>query len=81
MTYYDYLLAKKEEGELNILIQLGLPLHILSWLDVYAYHLENPHASQFEVALKFNISKKWVYKCYLFMNQSIKQNHEVSATN
>jgi len=81
MTNYDYLLTKKEEGELNILIQLGLPLHILSWLEVYTYHLENPHASQFKVALKFNISKKWVYKCYLYMNQPIKQSHKELATN
>lgn len=73
MTNYDYLLAKKENGELNILIQLGLPLYILTWMDVYAYHLEDPYASQFQVALNFGISKKWVYKCYLYMNQEIRQ--------
>lgn len=80
MTNYDYLLAKKENGELNILIQLGLPLHILTWMDAYAYHLENPDASQFTVALKFRISKKWVYECYRFMNQPIKQEREKTAT-
>ena len=51
MTNYDYLLAKKEADELNILIQLGLPLHILLWLDVYAYHLENPWCSQLKVGI------------------------------
>lgn len=80
MTNYDYLLAKKEADELNILIQLGLPLHILLWLDVYAYHLENPWCSQFDVALRFNISKKWVYKCYLYMSQPIRQKSVEAAT-
>ncbi|MBO4666393.1 MAG: hypothetical protein J5612_05920 [Paludibacteraceae bacterium] len=73
MTNYDYLIAKKENGELTILLQLGLPLHILRWLDVYAYHLENPDVSQFKVSIEFNISKKWVYKCYHFMSQPITQ--------
>ena len=81
MTNYDYLLEKKENGELNILIQLGLPLHLLTWMDVYAYHLENPNASQFDVALEYKISKKWVYKCYLYMNQVIRQRPKEAATN
>ncbi len=81
MTNYEYLLAKQETGELNILIQLGLPLHILLWLDIYTFHLENPCCSQFEVALKFNISKKWVYKCYLYMSQIIRMKSKEAATN
>ena len=81
MTNYEYLLAKQETGELNILIQLGLPLHILLWLDIYTFHLENPCCSQFEVALKFNISKKWVYKCYPYMSQIIRMKSKEAATN
>lgn len=81
MTYYNYLLSKQKNGELSILLQLGLPLHILTWMEVYTYHLANPGVSQFRVALEFDISKKWVYQCYLFMNQSIKQDSIPTATN
>ena len=39
---YQYLLSKKESGELSILFELGLPVHLSGWMEICAYHLAHP---------------------------------------
>ena len=69
MTNYEFLLAKKSSGELKTLFALGLPVSLLQWMDIYAYHLEHPELSQFQVALHFNVSKKTIWRVYQLLNQ------------
>ena len=72
--HYDSLqlsAQKKESGELSILLKIGLPVNLISWMEIYEYHVKHPKLSQFQVALHFNTSKFKVYRAYLFMNQVI----------
>lgn len=64
MNKYQYLLAKKESGELSILLQLGLPLYLTFWMEICEFHINHPELSQFQVALHFNTSKKTVWRAY-----------------
>ncbi|MBR5678859.1 MAG: hypothetical protein IKX20_12140 [Paludibacteraceae bacterium] len=74
MNKYEHLLELQASGELKILIkEYSFPPHFLSWMDIYAYHLEHPKLSQFQVALKFNTSKHKVWRVYLFMNEQITE--------
>ena len=72
MTIYTYLLNKKESGELSLLLQVGLPTQLLMYMDIYAYHLQHPELSQFQVALDLRTHKYIVWLAYRAMNQSIK---------
>ena len=45
MTKYQFLLS---------------PLKYALWMDIYAYHLENPKKSQWQVSLAFRVSKDTV---------------------
>ena len=40
-------------------------------MDIYAYHLDHPNLSQFQVALQFNVHKNSVWLAYRAMSQSI----------
>lgn len=71
MTSYEYLLAKKESGELSILLQIGLPVNILTQMEIYACHLAHPDLSQWKMALHFNVSKKTIWNAYRAMSQSV----------
>ena len=62
---------KKESGELSILHRLGLPVQITLQMDIYAYHLEHPDLSQWQVSLIFNVSKSTVNRAYQFMSQLV----------
>jgi len=64
MNKYQYLLAKKESGELSILLELGLPVQLLTYMEICAYHLAHPEFSQWKVSLQFNTSKKTVWRAY-----------------
>ena len=44
-----------------MLFKLGLPVHLVSYMEICAYHLEHPKLSQWQVALHFNTSKKKVW--------------------
>ena len=68
MTKYEYLLSKKESGELSILFELGLPVHLVSYMEICAFHLAHPELSQFQVALHFNTCKKTIWKAYALLN-------------
>ena len=73
-SYYDSLqlsAQKKESGELSILLRIGLPVNILAQMDIYAYHLDHPNLSQFQVALRFKVHKNSVWLAYRAMSQSI----------
>ena len=62
---------KKESGELSILLQIGLPVQVLTQMDIYAYHLKYPNLSQFQVAIHFNVDKKTIWNAYQFLNQTL----------
>ena len=55
---------KKETGELSILFELGLPVHLVSYMEICAYHLAHPELSQWQVALHFNTSKRKIWNAY-----------------
>ena len=74
MTHYEFLLAAKQSGLLQLLWkEFGFPTHYHQWMKIYAYHLEHPTLSQWQVALNFNISKHMVWETYRFMSQEIVQ--------
>jgi hypothetical protein len=63
---------KKQEGELSILFnEFELPLKYAQWMDIYAYHLEHPKKSQWQVSLAFRVSKGTVWNAYRFMEKVI----------
>ena len=73
--YYDQVsisAQKKESGELSILFNdFELPLKYAQWMDIYAYHLEHPKKSQWQVSLAFRVSKGTVWNAYRFMEKVI----------
>ena len=72
MNKYQYLLSKKESGELSILFNdFELPLKYQQWMDIYEYHLEHPKKSQWQVSLAFRVSKGTVWNAYRFMEKVI----------
>ena len=40
-------------------------------MDIYAYHLEHPKKSQWQVSLAFRVSKGTVWNAYQFMEGEI----------
>ena len=60
---------KKESGELSILFELGLPVHLVSYMEICTYHLAQPDLSQWQVALHFNTSKRKVWNAYKLLQQ------------
>ena len=70
-TFYEFLLEKQENGELEILFSMGLNrAKILQMMKIYAYHLSHPNASQWDVCLELDVSKKTVWNTYRFMKKS-----------
>ena len=72
MTYYEYLLEKKANGELRTLLVLGLPTQLLLHMEICGYHLQHPKCSQFQVALEMNTSKRMVQRAYLLLDPCSK---------
>lgn len=70
-TYYEYLLSKQASGELKTLFALGLPCCYRSYLEIYSYHLAHPKASQFDIALELNTSKRTVYRALHTLSATI----------
>ena len=64
MNKYQYLLSKKESGELSILFELGLPVHLVFYMEICAYHLAHPDLSQWQVSVHLNTCKKSVWRAY-----------------
>ena len=71
MNKYQYLLGKRESGELSILLQLGLPLYLTFWMDIYEYHLAHPEFNQIVLAVHLRTSQSTVQRAVAFMNQPI----------
>ena len=72
MTKYEYLLGKKETGELSILQrEFGLAPHLSGWMDYYAYHLEHPEMSNVEISYHFAVTKSTIQRAIAFMALSI----------
>lgn len=71
--YYEQISVstqKKASGELSILFELGLPVHLVSYMEICAYHLAHPELSQWQVALHFNTSKRKVWNAYRLLSPS-----------
>ena len=71
MNKYQYLLSKKESGELSILFELGLPVHLSNWLEYYAYHLAHPELSQLELSIDLNVGHSTIQRALAFMTQEL----------
>jgi hypothetical protein len=71
MNKYQYLLAKKESGELSILFELGLPSHLPQWMEYYEYHLSHPQMSNVEVSYNFIVTKSTIQRAIAFMESPI----------
>ena len=71
MSTYYFLLCKEQQGELTTLFAIGLPTHLKTWMQIYAYHLAHPRLSHFELSLDLNISKSTIQRALSFMNQSL----------
>ena len=71
MTKYQYLLNKKESGELSILFEVGLPLYLTFWMDIYACHLAHPEWNQIILAVHLRTSQSTVQRALAFMNQPL----------
>ena len=73
--FYDSLqlsAQKKESGELSILFNyLELPLKYAQWMDIYAYHLEHPNLSQFQLALEMDCGKSTIQRALSAMEQPL----------
>ena len=71
MTKYEYLLSKKERGELSMLFELGLPVHLSGWMEYYAYHLVHPEMSNVEISYYFTATKSTIQRAIAFMESPI----------
>ena len=72
MNKYQYLLKKKESGELSILQrEFGLPSHLSNWMDYYAFHLVHPKASYYEISYHFHVTKSTIDRAVHFMDQPL----------
>ena len=71
MTKYEYLLSKKENGELSMLFELGLPVHLVSYMEICAYHLAHPKMSNVEISYRFAVTKSTIQRAIAFMGSPI----------
>ena len=71
MNKYQYLLSKKESGELSILFELGLPVHLSGWMEYYAFHLTHPEMSNVEISYYFTATKSTIQRAITFMESPI----------
>lgn len=71
MTKYQYLLSKKESGELSMLFELGLPVHLFGWMEYYAFHLAHPEMSNVEISYYFTATKSTIQRAIAFMESPI----------
>ncbi len=71
MNKYQYLLSKKESGELSILFELGLPVHLSGWMEYYAFHLAHPEKSNVEISYYFTATKSTIQRAIAFMDSPI----------
>ncbi|MBR6017938.1 MAG: hypothetical protein IK073_04900 [Paludibacteraceae bacterium] len=69
MTRYEFLCAKIESGELKEWYPYGVSPHLLSWKEIYEYHLLFPELSQVQIAGDLRTSKSKVQRALEFMNQ------------
>jgi len=70
-TNYEYLLEKQQTGELTRLFSLGLnEKTTLLRIQIYQFHLDHPKASQWDVCMEFDVSKKTVWNIYQLMEKT-----------
>ncbi|MBQ7540292.1 MAG: hypothetical protein IJT13_04130 [Bacteroidaceae bacterium] len=71
MTKYQYLLKKKESGELSILFELGLPVHLSGLMEICAYHLAHPELCQLELSYELKVGHSTIQRALAFMQQEL----------
>ena len=70
MRNYEFLLLEREHGHLDELMRRGyLNVTLLTKMAAYAYHLEHPKASTWQVANQFRIDQKTVRNLYAEMER------------
>ena len=72
MTIYQCLLNIDELGYLKPLMNKGvISSHYVQWMEIYAYHLQHPSMSYFELSLTLNLSKSTIQRALSTMNQPL----------
>jgi len=62
---------KKENGELSILFELGLPVHLSNWMEYYAFHLAHPEQSQLELSCELKVGHSTIQRALAYMQQEL----------
>ena len=71
MTAFQFLLNKKESGELSILLQIGLPTHLVSWMEYYDYWQKHPDESRVEISHHFHVTKSTIDRAIHWMHRQL----------
>lgn len=81
MTKYQYLLSKKESGELSILFNhFELPLKFQQWMDIYTYHLEHPELNYIQLSNDKKCGTTTICRALSFMNQEVRWSFPILGT-
>ncbi len=68
MTKYQFLLEKKQEGELSILIKdYGLPSYYPQWMEYYEFYEAHSTMSYTELSCYFHVTRSTIYRAVQFM--------------
>ncbi len=68
MNKYQYLLSKKESGELSILIKdYGFPSYYPQWMEYYEFYCAHSTMSYSELSCYFHVTRSTIYRAVQFM--------------
>ena len=72
MTIHQCMLQLDEFGYLKPLIQKGvISSHLVQWMEIEEYALENPHESLAEISYNFSGTKSTVFRALEFMEHPL----------
>ena len=54
-----------------MLFELGLPVHLSSWMEYYEYHLAHAKMSNVEISYYFTATKSTIQRAITFMESPI----------
>ena len=54
-----------------MLFELGLPVHLSSWMEYYEYHLAHAKMSNVEISYRFVVTKSTIQRAIAFMGSPI----------
>ena len=73
MTHYEFLLAAKQSGLLQLLWrEFGFPTHYHQWMKIYAYHLEHPGLNYIQLSNDKKCGTATISRALSFMNQQVR---------